>query len=303
MRPNTHAQPDRLSLYRYHTGAERTWDRTRFLNMTALNITRAIKSLYVPKAYAPGQTRASSDDAGFNEVCIPPGSELPARMQFAQYSQTTANPGANDGTQMHTTSMVPRKLRSVDGTNPNPLHGNPRAVKRWALHFLLGFGENMTDPFGPEEYFNPVHYARSHIRVGKGAHPFPGACPCRLTVLQANKDGRVYESAIHRLTEPSGLYGKVAPYIRNYVTTFRGTNPGILHDSTKDAYTRSNLGGLYNLSDYFRICPKVRRSRRHARDPYCNSCAFLAGLLRGCGASHGKDGAALGSRAAPTRLP
>lgn len=154
------------------------WDRSRFLNMTALNITLAIKNLYVPKAYAPDQTRTSGDDAGFNEVCIPPGSELPKSMQFAQYSQTTANPGANVGTEMHTTSMVPRKLRSVDGTNKNPLHGNPRAVKRWALHFLLGIGENMTDPLEFGEYFNPVHYARSFIRVGKGARiHFPVHAP------------------------------------------------------------------------------------------------------------------------------
>jgi len=158
-----------LTACRFHTGAEQGWTRGMFSRvraMSTLNITETIKALVVPKAYAPDSTRSSADGPGFNGVCIPDDADLPSSLNYEPYSQKTATPDSNTGTELHTTSMVPRRLRTFGaGPVPNPLHGSPKAVKRWALHFLIGFNETLADTPPPGTYFNPVHYARQFIRV------------------------------------------------------------------------------------------------------------------------------------------
>lgn len=158
-----------LTACRFHTGAEQGWTRGMFSSprvTSARNITETIKALVVPMAYAPDSTRSSADGPGFNGVCIPDDADLPSSLNYEPYSQKTATPGSNTGTELHTTSMVPRRLRTFGaGSAPNPLHGSPKAVKRWALHFLIGFNETLADAPPPGTYFNPVHYARQFIQV------------------------------------------------------------------------------------------------------------------------------------------
>ena len=227
---------------RYHTGAEQTWTRGQFSNLTLTpiaNITAAIKALVQPKQYVTDTEgyRTTTGGAGFNEVCIPDGIEMPSSMRFSRYTQQMSTPDSNTGTELHTTSMVPRRLRTVDSDVSNPLHGNPRAVKRWALHFLLGYNETLNNTLPPGTVaFNPVHSARQFIAV--------------------NLDGRVYESVIHNLSAGDLDPSQVAPWLRNYVSTFRGASPGILYNGTKNAYTTRDASG-YTLADYFQICPKV----------------------------------------------
>lgn len=158
-------------------------------------------------------------------------------MRFSRYTQQMATPDSNTGTELHTTSMVPRRLRTVDSDVLNPLHGSPRAVKRWALHFLLGYNETLNNTLPPGTVaFNPVHAARQFIAV--------------------NPNGHVYESVIHNLSAGDLDPSQVAPWLRNYVSTYRGASPGILYNGTKNAYTTRDASG-YTLADYFQICPKV----------------------------------------------
>ena len=221
---------------------KQTWTRGQFSNLTLTpiaNITAAIKALVQPKQYVPDTEgyRTTTDGAGFNEVCIPDGTEMPSSMRFSRYFQRVATLDSNTGTELHTTSMVPRRLRTVDSDVSNPLHGNPRAVKRWALHFLLGYNETLNNTLPPGTVaFNPVHSARQFIAV--------------------NLDGRVYESVIHNLSAGDLDPSQVAPWLRNYVSTFRGASPGILYNGTKNAYTTRDASG-YTLANYFQICPKV----------------------------------------------
>lgn len=253
-----------LTTCRYHTGAEQTWTRGIFAaqNVTTENITQAILGLVTPKPYVPDHARSSVDAAGFNEVCIPDGVDLPAVLQYSGYTQTASTPSANTGTELHTTSMVPRNLRTFgSGTVKNPLHGSPEAVKRWALHFLIGFNESLADQPAPGTYFNPVHYAREFIRVrslctlkGPPSH-FP----------QVNPSGRVYESGINKLDTSNPDELDILPWIRNYASSRRGATPGIGGRVSKNAYHVPGGPPAYTLEDYFRICPKA--SRRPAPGP------------------------------------
>jgi hypothetical protein len=109
-----------LTACRFHTGAEQGWTRGMFSSLrvtSTLNITETIKALVVPKAYAPDSTRSSADGPGFNGVCIPDDADLPSSLNYEPYSQKTATPDSNTGTELHTTSMVPRRLRTF-GAGP-----------------------------------------------------------------------------------------------------------------------------------------------------------------------------------------